>query len=100
MSRLIRRRLSGTIDLLRLHRHDPARYPLLLESSAHALDASARKHAHWDMLLVADGEGVACDRAGALRDLQGKALAGGFLDHLERDWQAARIAFDRDDADL
>lgn len=100
MSRLIRRRLPAATDLLRLHRHDPARYPMLLESSAHALDASARRHAHWDMLLVTDGEGFVRTHDGVLRDLHGHALEGGFLDRLERDWQAQRQVSNPDDADL
>ena len=73
---------------------------MLLESSAHALDASARKHAHWDMLLVSGGEGAVRTRDGALRDLRGESLSGGLLDHLERDWQAHRVAPDPVDADL
>lgn len=100
MSRLIRRRLPAATDLLRLHRHDPARYPMLLESSAHALDASARRHAHWDMLLVTNGEGFVRAHDGVLRDLHGATLEGGFLDRLEREWQAQRIATNTSDGDL
>ncbi len=100
MSRLIRRRLPASADLLRLHRHDPARYPMLLESSAHALDASARRHAHWDMLLATDGEGFVRAHGGALRGLDGESLEGGFLDHLERVWEAQRQVSDPADADL
>ncbi|MBS0225156.1 MAG: aminodeoxychorismate synthase component I [Proteobacteria bacterium] len=100
MSRLIRRRLPAATDLLRLHRLAPVRYPMLLESSAHALDASARLHAHWDMLLVADGEGFERAHDGVLRDLHGPALTGGFLDYLEREWQAWRQVSDPVDADL
>ncbi len=100
MSRLIRRRLPASADLLRLHRHDPARYPMLLESSAHALDASARRHAHWDMLLATDGEGFVRTHDGVLHDLSGEVLEGGFLDRLEREWQAQRQVSDPVDADL
>ncbi|MBW8823030.1 MAG: aminodeoxychorismate synthase component I [Xanthomonadales bacterium] len=96
----MRRRLPRTIDLLRLHRHDPARYPMLLESSAHALDASARRHAHWDMLLATDGAGFVRAHDGVLRDLHGAVLEGGFLDRLEREWQAQRVAIDPADGDL
>ncbi len=99
-SRLIRRRLPAATDLLRLHGHDPSRYPMLLESSAHALDASARRHAHWDLLLVADGTGFVRAHDGALRDLRGEVLDGGFLDRLERDWQALRQPRHPVDADL
>ena len=77
-------RIATPLDLAALRRVAPARYPLLAVSSAAALDASARKHARWDMLLVTDGEGFLRDAQGQLRDLSGNALAGGFFDHLEQ----------------
>ena len=84
-------RIATPLDLAALRRVAPARYPLLAVSSAAALDASARKHARWDMLLVTHGEGFLRDAQGQLRDLSGNALAGGFFDHLEQVWQAHRL---------
>ncbi|MGY0503733.1 aminodeoxychorismate synthase component I [Luteimonas sp. e5] len=82
--------LLPAVDPAALQRHDPARYPLLMSSSAAALDASARRHARWDMLLAGNGEGFALHADGRVRDLQGRVLEGGFLDRLESEWQAAR----------
>ncbi|RMH90844.1 aminodeoxychorismate synthase component I [Lysobacter pythonis] len=82
--------LDHHIDFAELRRLAPARYPLLMASSAAALDASARKHARWDMLLASTGEGFQCDAEGVPRDLRGGRLAGGFLDHLQCEWRAAR----------
>lgn len=85
-------RLTTPLDLAALRRVAPSRYPLLAVSSAAALDASARKHARWDLLLVANGEGFLRDAEGVLRDLSGEVLEGGFFDHLERVWQAHRLS--------
>ena len=84
-------RLPMPLDLAALRRVAPSRYPLLAVSSAAALDASARKHARWDMLLVTNGEGFLRDADGQLRDLSGNELEGGFFDHLEQVWQAHRL---------
>ena len=83
--------IATPLDLAALRRVAPARYPLLAVSSAAALDASARKHARWDLLLATNGEGFVREADGPLRDLSGKTLAGGFLDHLEQVWQAHRL---------
>ena len=45
-------RLDTPLDLAAVRRVAPQRYPLLMASSAHALDASARKHARLDILLA------------------------------------------------
>ena len=42
--------LTQAFDLLNLHRLDPARYPVLLESSA------SGAHGRWDMLLAHAGD--------------------------------------------
>jgi len=87
------RRLPAGTDLLALHRAAPARYPLLLESSASALDASARAHARWDLLLLTDGTGFAMHGDGRLRTLAGEPLPGGFLAHLQRAWREAAVQY-------
>jgi anthranilate synthase component 1 len=76
------RELSPGLDLLALHRLDPARYPLLLESVA-----GGNALSRWDLLLVADGEGLRLDADGITRRLDGEALAGAFLDCLDAEWQ-------------
>lgn len=84
-------RLDTPLDLAAVRRVAPRRYPLLMDSSAHALDASARKHARWDILLATNGEGFVLDAGGGLQTLAGEGIEGGFLDHLEETWQAAWI---------
>ncbi|MFT4178064.1 MAG: aminodeoxychorismate synthase component I [Thermomonas sp.] len=80
--------LPANFDLLSLHRLDPARYPVLLESSA------TGAHGQRDMLLVHDGEAVALHRDGEVRDQSGNVLEGAFLDVLDAHWRAARIEHD------
>ena len=84
-------RLSTAPDLAALRRVAPERYPLLMASSAHALDASARKHARWDILLATTGEGFVLESDGALRTTTGERIESGFLTHLEQAWQAAHV---------
>ncbi|MFT3762778.1 MAG: aminodeoxychorismate synthase component I [Pseudoxanthomonas sp.] len=79
--------LPPDIDLLALHRLLPSRYPLLLESTA-----SGTAQGRWDMLLMADGEGLRLDADGATRDLDGNAVEGDFLAALDTQWEAQRIA--------
>ncbi len=81
---ILTRALPADIDLLDLHRLDPARYPVLLESSARG------PHGTWDMLLVHAGDAFALDPAGVVRDAGGNARAGGFLQVLDAAWQACR----------
>ena len=50
---------------------------MLLESAA------AGAGARWDMLLLTEGEGFVLDEHGQLADLDGVALAGGFLQRLD-----------------
>ena len=96
--RMLIERLDFSPDLADLRRVSASRYPLLLASSASALDASARKHARWDMLLVGNGEGFLRDADGALRGTDGEVLEGGFLDQLQTVWNAARTP-KQEDAD-
>lgn len=84
------RTLTGPIDLAALQRVSRQRYPLLLASSAQALDASTRRHARHDFLLCGNGEGFVLDAERQLRDLAGQPIPGGFLDHLQRTWSALR----------
>ncbi|KAB8198328.1 aminodeoxychorismate synthase component I [Lysobacter maris] len=82
---LLTRQLPADLDLLALHRTDPARYPLLLESSAHGT-AQGR----WDMLLVGRGEGLRLDADGITRDREGRGFGRDFLQALDRVWAAER----------
>jgi anthranilate synthase component 1 len=76
---------SGT-DLLRLQSADPTRFPLLLESVA------GGPLSNWDLLLCGDGRGLRLDADGVTRRLDGTAVAGPFLDALDRDWRDAHDA--------
>lgn len=78
------RPLPAGLDLLDLHRLDPARYPVLLESSA------TGAHGRRDLLLAHAGEGFALHRDGVVRSLAGEALGGDFLAVLDAQWQARR----------
>ena len=71
---LVTRALADGFDLLDLHRSAPARYPLLLESSA-----AGTVQGRWDMLLAANGESV--------RVREGEC----FLAALDREWRALRV---------
>ncbi|QCU72824.1 aminodeoxychorismate synthase component I [Luteimonas yindakuii] len=83
---LITQTLATDTDFLALHRRSPQRYPVLLESVAHGTAQS-----RWDLLLVADDAGsFALDADGIVRDTDGGALEGGFLDVLDARWQALR----------
>jgi anthranilate synthase component 1 len=79
------RALPTDVDLLALHRADPTRYPLLLESVAGG-NASSR----WDLLLITDGSGLRLDADTRTRRLDGQELAGKFLDQLDAHWQRQR----------
>lgn len=75
---LVTRPLDPALDFLALHRAAPARYPVLLESSAHGT-AQGR----WDLLLASDGEVLARARGDD---------GASFLDALDREWRTHRIA--------
>lgn len=87
---MITRILPAEFDLLDLHRLDPARYPVLLESSA------AGAHGRWDMLLAHNGESFALHRDDLVRDQAGARLEGRFLDVLDARWRALRVPRDGD----
>ncbi len=82
------RALTKAIDLLDLHRLDPARYPALFESTA------SGAHGRWDMLLVHSGESLQLDRDGVVRDHEGRRREGRFLEVLDADWQVSRVEGD------
>ncbi len=85
--------LPAGVDLLALQRAAPQRYPLLMESTA-----SGTAQGRWDLLLMADGQGISLSPDGTVRDLHGKAQAGDFLAALDAQWQALRTP--RGDATL
>jgi len=79
------RTLTQAFDLLDLHRLDPARYPVLFESSA------TGAHGRWDMLLAHEGEAFALHRDGVVRGPDGAAVEDSFLDALDAAWRAQRV---------
>ena len=84
------RALTQAIDLLDLHRLDPARYPALFESTA------TGAHGRWDMLLAHTGECIQLGPDGIVRDQHDHPCEGGFLDGLDARWRALRIGRDAD----
>ncbi|MFN4284248.1 MAG: aminodeoxychorismate synthase component I [Alphaproteobacteria bacterium] len=83
MGGCVARALPWDIDLLALHRLDPARYPHLLESAARGLASSDNRH---DILFAFPGETL--------------APANGFLAAFDAAFAAAKIARPDDVADL
>ncbi|PSD14588.1 aminodeoxychorismate synthase, component I, partial [Stenotrophomonas maltophilia] len=81
--------LPHPIDLLALQQHDPARFPLLMESTA-----SGTAQGRWSLLLAAQGESLRLDADGQVRDLQGAVQPGTFLQALDRAWQHERLPHD------
>ncbi|KRG70858.1 aminodeoxychorismate synthase component I [Pseudoxanthomonas dokdonensis] len=80
------RALHDSTDLLALHRLAPTRYPVLLESAA-----SGTAQGRWDMLLLADGDGLQLSTDGITRSLDGIAETGDFLSLLDARWQSLRL---------
>lgn len=78
--------LPATTDLLALQRVDPARYPLLMESTA-----SGTAQGRWDLLLMGNGQALALHADGVVCDADGHAHAGRFLDVLDAHWAALRL---------
>ncbi|MGV8961694.1 MAG: aminodeoxychorismate synthase component I [Stenotrophomonas sp.] len=78
--------LAADTDLLALHRLAPARYPLLLESTA-----SGTAQGRWDMLLMADGRSLRLDADGVVRREDDTVVAGDFLSALDDAWQALKL---------
>ena len=82
---MITRELPPDIDLLALHRAEPARYPLLLESVA-----GGNALSRWDLLLIGNGEGLRLEADSRTRRLDGTIVPGNFLDALDAEWMAQR----------
>lgn len=83
---LVTRQLDAGSDLLALQRFAPARYPLLLESSA-----TGTAQGRWDILLAANGESLALDRQGVLTREDGSRRHGDFLDALDASWRERQL---------
>ncbi len=83
---LLTRTLDAGSDLLALQRLAPARYPLLLESSA-----SGSAQGRWDLLLAASGGSLALLPDGSLLREDGRRGAGDFLAALDDEWRALRL---------
>jgi len=83
---LTTRQLPGQPALLDLHRLDPVRYPVLLESVAHGTS-----HGRWDMLMVSTGVELVLAANGVTHDGRGAPLEGRFLDLLDARWRALRL---------
>ena len=83
---LVTRAIPAATDLLDVHRRAPARYPVLLESSA-----SGTAQGRWDLLLAGGGESFALGADGTVRDAGGHALGRDFLAVLDDRWRALRL---------
>ncbi|MGJ4802527.1 aminodeoxychorismate synthase component I [Luteimonas sp. SDU82] len=83
---LISRPLPHETDLLAMHRQDPRRYPVLLQSVA-----QGTAQARWDLLLAADGGSLTLGADGVTRDASGAAIGGSFLDTLDAAWRVLRL---------
>jgi anthranilate synthase component 1 len=79
------REFAGFPDLLRLHRHNPERYPHLLESVAHG-----PPQARYDILFAFPGDSLRLTGVGRLESVTDYGH-GDFLDALDRAWHSARI---------
>ncbi len=79
-------RLPGRVDPLALHRHDPSRYPLLLQSTG-----VEEKRARYDILLGFPQGGLRLDRDGVTRDLNGQLVPGSFDRALDDAWSAVAV---------
>ncbi|TZF89643.1 aminodeoxychorismate synthase component I [Cognatilysobacter lacus] len=77
--------LTGVPDLLDLHRLAPARWPVLLESSADGARIGQR-----DLLLRASAESIVLGGDGRVRDATGRDLGGSFFAALDAAHAAAR----------
>ena len=80
-----KRQLSHRFDLLALHRHNPRRYPFLLQSAAQGTSSS-----QYDILFAFPGEEIRCDQNSE------KAHAD-FLNHLDVKWKEKQLPEKDDD---
>ncbi len=79
--------LDRAVDLLALHRQDPARYPHLLQSTAHG---------RYDILFACPLDSLELDAAGRLSGPRLRPGQSGFLDALDVWWQSERQPAHRD----
>jgi anthranilate synthase component 1 len=87
---LVTRPLTPGIDLLALHRLAPARYPLLLESSA-----AGTAQGRWDLLLATSGESLTLSATdNVVRRDDGSEAGTDFLSALDGDWRRQRTPRD------
>jgi anthranilate synthase component 1 len=87
---LVTRPLTPGIDLLALHRLAPARYPLLLESSA-----AGTAQGRWDLLLATSGESLTLSATdNVVRRDDGSGAGTDFLSSLDGDWRRQRTPRD------
>ena len=87
---LVTRPLTPGIDLLALHRLAPARYPLLLESSA-----AGTAQGRWDLLLATGGESLTLSATdNVVRRDDGSEAGTDFLSALDGDWRRQRTPRD------
>jgi anthranilate synthase component 1 len=74
--------LDPATDLRAVHRHAPARWPVLFES------VSGGAQGRFDLLLHASGEVLRLQRDGGLRHADGRVTSERFLDALDMLWRA------------
>jgi anthranilate synthase component 1 len=74
------RELKRSVDLLALHRSHPARYPHLLQSTAHG---------RYDILFACPGDSLVLDAGEQLTGPYAGANGNDFLDSLDAWWQSA-----------
>jgi len=86
-------RLPGRVDPLALHRRDPARFPLVLQSAA--FEAERGRH---DLALAFAGEGLRLDRDGRTRRLDGRPCELPFSAALDAEQRRAAEACGSDAA--
>src|SRR5689334_23581775 len=83
----VRRTLDRVGDLLDLHRLAPARYPVLLESTASGTRIGRR-----DLLLAASRESLELGRDGRVRDRAGRDVGNDFFAALDAAFATSRAA--------
>ena len=78
--------LPHPIDLLALQQLAPARFPLLMESTA-----SGTAQGRWSLLLAGNGGALRLDADGVVRDEQDRVRPGDFLQAVDAAWAAERL---------
>ncbi len=89
---------DGTGDLLRLHRHEPDRFPFLLQSAV--ADAGRHTHARYDILFAFPGETLQLHKNGRLQWPRGVHIDEELQNQVQDDFLSAldaRININRRD---